>query len=174
MSLILSLFKLLFAFLWLSILYHDGVAFVITKTTVVVDHPRGFKTVCHLAGGGGFGSTNKKSTKKTKKKKKSILTSSLVETTTTEQKVKLDRFGLPVPTIDSIFPPMSPDTELIPSTTNQEDKTLQEIQMYMSQHISLNWDIFDSHGIEKTSNNNPWKLKLLHASPPGTYFPYYE
>ena len=171
---------LLFLFFVFICLLNDGVAFVVIpiKTGAILSREGG--SVCHLAAGGGFGgssstgSANKKSTKKTnkKKKKKSILTSSLMmEETTTDPKneeVKLDRFGLPLPTMDSIFPPMPPDTELIPSSANN-NMNLKEIQTYMSKHISLNWDIFDSHGIEKTSNNNhPWKLKLLHVSPPGT------
>jgi hypothetical protein len=54
---------------------------------------------------------------------------------------------------------------------NQETN-LDVIREAMSDHIPLNFDLFDDNAVEKRAvgstekNEKPWKLKLLHKSPP--------
>lgn len=143
---------------------------------------------------GGFGSKPTNSSKKTKSKKKRKFGDSdlmmppspsptLPPKQQQQQLRQLDKWGLPlVPTEDEIFPPMPPGTELIPapSTHNHtgidtEPNTttttnLQDIKTAMQNHLSLNFDAFDQHGVEinPTSSKDPMKLQLLHQSPPGT------
>ena len=82
---------------------------------------------------------------------------------------KLDKWGLPVATIDDIFPPMPPGTELI-SIENNKEYDLGEIQNCLKDHIDLDLDrTFDNNGEERISKDvsrKPMKLKLLHKSPP--------
>ena len=80
---------------------------------------------------------------------------------------KLDKWGLPMPTEEDLFPPMPPGTELIPAS--QGPTSLEEIQAATTDHIPLVLDQFDSEGMERSPSpgNPPMKLKLLHKSPPG-------
>ena len=56
------------------------------------------------------------------------------------------------------------DVELVSS---KGKTTIELVQKSMSKHISLNYDMFDDNAVEKGSvNSNPWKLNLLHQSPP--------
>lgn len=149
------------------------------------------------AGGGGFGKSTsrpgvsrqqQKKRQKTKSKNKRNNNNKglqrrrdedLASTGTVDKKEeedeegqpKLDKWGLPIPTIDDIFPPMPPGTELIPAT--KDDYTLQEIQDALRQHISLDLEKhFHQNGIEimknppSSSDRSPMKLRLLHQSPP--------
>lgn len=125
---------------------------------------------------GGFGtakggSGNVKRQKGGKSKK-----GGLVEITTPpasakkeEKKVQfLDKWGLPVPTLDDLFPPMGPDVELIPIDPNRPI-SLDDIEECMKDHMDLQLDrFFDERGIEKKVDpgRDPIKIHLLHQSPP--------
>ena len=121
--------------------------------------------------GGGFGSSSS-STKKSKKKRKRGGFSDLEPPppSKNQEKVnetpKLDRFGLPPPTEDDIFPPLPEGTELI--AASEGPTSLKEIKSAMKQHMPLAYDCFDENGVERTPSpgNLPMKLKLLHKSPP--------
>ena len=87
---------------------------------------------------------------------------------------KLDKWGLPVATIDDIFPPMPPETEITPIESNKE-YDLDEILECLKDHIDLHLDrTFDENGVEKISkvmtptneSRQPMELQLLHKSPP--------
>jgi len=129
------------------------------------------------SGGFGFGSTTKKSTvknkKKLKKKKKGRLSSDTTFDISPKKDVdaeeeKLDRFGLPIRTAENFFPPLPADTELV-GLANDEETKMSEVQQFMKKHIPLNWDVFNENGVEKEelcNGRKPWKVKLLHKSPP--------
>mmetsp|Transcript_18818 Transcript_18818/g.54213 ORF Transcript_18818/g.54213 Transcript_18818/m.54213 type:complete len:411 (-) Transcript_18818:48-1280(-) len=132
-------------------------------------------------GGGGFGGgggTSAPSQKKSaKKRKRSDMQSLLVASKKEEEKKKtsetnaepqLDRFGLPIPTEDDVFPPLPFDTEL---TVVQEDEVISmtDIRTAMKDHVQFNFDLFnDEDCVEKnpTKGASPMKLRLLHRSPP--------
>ena len=95
--------------------------------------------------------------------------------TTTSFKTKdseepvLDRFGLPVRTAENFFPPLPDDSEIIGMDVT-EKTTLSEVRLAIESHIPLNFDLFDEEGFEKNESElkrEPWKLSLLHKSPPG-------
>lgn len=133
--------------------------------------------VCAFAGGGfGSSSTKKNTTKKKDKKKRGELILEDFQQSRDERKVskeqqepELDRFGLPIRTAENFFPPLSQDVEII--GMDHQDTTLSIIREAMVKHVPLNYDLFDDNAVEKmvyrTGNNEkPWKLKLLHKSPP--------
>ena len=125
---------------------------------------------------GGFGAKNaskKKANNKRKKTKSSILSD--IEVSEASEAIssapKLDRFGLPIPTEDDIFPPLNEDVVRIP-VTNEEFKR-EQVADAIKNHIGVNLDMFDEDGNsihEETSpdgnNSNRWRLKLLHQDPP--------
>lgn len=76
----------------------------------------------------------------------------------------LDRFGLPPPTIDDIFPPLPPATELIPATKDEYSR--HELQEALNDYIQLDLHHFDDSGVEKKSTDEPMRLRLAHQSPP--------
>jgi hypothetical protein len=123
--------------------------------------------------GGGFGSSSsaKKSKKKPDNKKRKRASFAEIEQpppkVEKEDEPKLDKWGLPIPTEDDLFPPMPPGTELIPA--QQGSTLLKDIEQAMKDHITLAYNNFDEHGVElsPTPGNPPMKLKLLHTSPPG-------
>lgn len=135
--------------------------------------------------GGGFGAPNKnkKSTSRTgttkQKKKRKGFTADLLSSEVRKQQqgkkddteIQLDKWGLPPPTIEDIFPPMPPVTELIPVEPHRDYGTSQ-IQDALMNHISLDLSrVFDENGVEKTSlasthGRESMKLRLLHFSPP--------
>lgn len=133
--------------------------------------------LCAFAGGGfGSSSTKKNTTKKKDKKKRGGLILEDFQQSRDERKVsigqqepELDRFGLPIRTAENFFPPLSQDVEII--GMDHQDTTLSIIREAMVKHVPLNYDLFDDNAVEKmvyrTGNNEkPWKLKLLHKSPP--------
>eukprot|EP00548_Thalassiothrix_antarctica_P006429 CAMPEP_0194149124 /NCGR_PEP_ID=MMETSP0152-20130528/36355_1 /TAXON_ID=1049557 /ORGANISM="Thalassiothrix antarctica, Strain L6-D1" /LENGTH=311 /DNA_ID=CAMNT_0038851099 /DNA_START=395 /DNA_END=1330 /DNA_ORIENTATION=+ len=84
------------------------------------------------------------------------------DTTTPE----LDKWGLPPPTEDDIFPPLPSDTIIKPSSSEVNMKILQDA---LKDHIQLDLEKnFDDNLIERRqeSNTPKMKLKLLHESPP--------
>jgi prolyl 4-hydroxylase len=139
-------------------------------------------------GGGGFGASpktnNKKKTNKrnkrqeniagmmetipTKNKKKESLETSLTSAKTKQP--KLDKWGLPVATLEDIFPPLPASTELNPVDASKEHYTLSEIQECVKDHADLGDlnRIFDDQGLAKIPNQDgsTMRLRLLHRSPP--------
>lgn len=120
--------------------------------------------------GGGFGSSpaKKTRTKPNKRKRTGGLTDLEPPVTKkTEEAPQLDKWGLPPPTEDDIFPPMPPGTELI-SVPQTGTTSLEDIVAALTDHIPLKLDNFDSDGVEQSPSpgNPPMKLKLLHKSPP--------
>lgn len=131
--------------------------------------------------GGGFGASSKtKDKKKSKKKNKNL--SDMMEaapskkeypdksTTTLESDgPKLDKWGLPVATLEDIFPPLPESTELNPVDASK-DYTLSEIQECLKEHVNLgDLDrVFDEQGVAKIPNQDGsfMRLRLLHCSPP--------
>lgn len=81
---------------------------------------------------------------------------------------QLDKWGLPVPTQDDMFPLMPPGTELISAPTNPDKESLQLIYDSLKNHMNLNLHRFDAQGIEKDPlpGRQAMKLRLLHTSPP--------
>ena len=135
-------------------------------------------------GGGGFGASNGKSkelssTKKSRKtNSKSIGFLGEMEVSTVEKETetstspKLDRFGLPIPTDDDIFPPLSSDVPRTPVDTLEYSYNREEVADAVKNHLGVNLDAFDEHGIsthaEKRANGESirWLLKLIHKDPP--------
>lgn len=129
--------------------------------------------------GGGFGAPSKKAPKKKANKKSKSKSSILSDIQVDEapklstSTPKLDRFGLPIPTEDSIFPPLTSDVLRIPVNDRDDEFNKQKVAEAMQHHIGVNLDLFDENGQsiheEKSSDNgssNRWKLKLLHQDPP--------
>ena len=81
----------------------------------------------------------------------------------------LDKWGLPPPTEEDIFPPMPPGTELVGVDDASDGVSLQTIREALKEHIELSLDRFDEDGVEKTPRNvdHPMRIRLLHKSPPG-------
>jgi prolyl 4-hydroxylase len=120
--------------------------------------------------GGGKSPPAKGKTTKGKKKKGGLADMQPPSPMAKEQKddAKLDKWGLPVATIDDLFPPMGPDTELIPVDTSVPIP-LEEIEYCLRDHLDLQLGrFFDSGGTEMNveSDRDPMKLRLLHKSPP--------
>jgi prolyl 4-hydroxylase len=125
-----------------------------------------------LAFAGGFGGSS--STSKASKTKRGKRKGGMAEVAPAEPKQsiakpsepQLDRFGLPPPTSDEIFPRMPPETELLAAT--KENYSLQEVKDALKEHISLRLDRFDDNGIEMnvSTDREPMKLRLIHQSPP--------
>ena len=139
-------------------------------------------------GGGGFGAspktTNKKKTNKRNKRQENI--AGMMETIPTKTKKtesleksiasaetnqpKLDKWGLPVATLEDIFPPLEASTELNPVDASKDHYTLSDIQECVKDHIDLGDlnRIFDDQGLAKILNQDgsTMRLRLLHRSPP--------
>jgi len=85
---------------------------------------------------------------------------------------QLDRWGLPPPTADDIFPPRPPGTELVAATPDRR-YSLAEIGAALRDHIVLDGlgRHFDDGGVERrpaaAAGDAPkMRLILLHESPP--------
>ncbi len=135
-------------------------------------------------GGGGFGASNSNSkelssTKKARKtNSKSIGFLGEMDVSTAKKAIKsssspkLDRFGLPIPTDDDIFRPLSSDVPRTPIDTLEYCYNRKEVADAMKNHLGLNLDAFDEHGnsthVEKRADGESvrWLLKLLHKDPP--------
>lgn len=130
---------------------------------------------------GGFGSrqqikSNKNSTTKPGKCKAKRQRQGLVDVSEKKcpnkslhppQQSRLDKWGLPIATLDDIFPPLHESTELIP--VSKDSYSLHEIQESLTDHLDLNLSqFFDSDAFGKVSNEDGSvvKLRLLHKSPP--------
>lgn len=131
-------------------------------------------------GGGGFGATSKAKKNKAKKKNKNLAdmmdpgakTESSTKSISTEEtkQPKLDKWGLPVATLDDIFPPLPESIELEPIDASKDHYTLSEIQECIKKHVDLGDldQIFDDQGVAKVPNHDgsTMSLRLLHRSPP--------
>jgi prolyl 4-hydroxylase len=124
---------------------------------------------CAFAGG-GFGANSLKGTKKKKTKKRGLesLTMPSKKPEEKEKEPQLDKWGLPAPTTEDIFPLMPPGTDLRPAT--KDDYSLSEMKEFLKNHIAMQLDhFFDENGVEKRQSSSqapPMKLVLLHESPP--------
>ena len=157
-----------------AILYAD-----LTKSVIAFSPVR--DNAVAFAAGGGFGRSagnslkKGKKTKEGKKQKRGGLLSE-VETFLPPEKEnnsepKLDRWGLPIPTTDDLFPPMPPGTEIIPVNMKTEDMTLSDIRDALKDHIEpkeLENRFSEDCLLEKepVPGRPIMKLKLLHRSPP--------
>lgn len=123
---------------------------------------------------GGFGTSSSKSSrsKKSKRGKGGLQNlTPIVSNSSTESKnePQLDRFGLPVRTAENFFPPLPNDTIIIGADASRDQTTKDLVISCMKNHLQLNWDIFDEYCVERIcddSTRKPWKLNLLHNSPP--------
>jgi len=127
------------------------------------------RTSSLLYAGFGSSSTSKNKKKNKKTKKSSLLSLEKTSTKKSSEAVKeepkgplLDRFGLPIPTIDDIFPP--PTEKCIPMTpedeTNLGEADLNEI---LKDYLQVDSSLFKKNGIE---NEQEMRVRLLHKSPP--------
>jgi prolyl 4-hydroxylase len=139
--------------------------------------------------GGGFGMSKSKTpttkTRKSTKPKKGGLFDEVGKSTSmtsiTQTSPKLDRFGLPLPTEDDVFPPLSDDILRVPVDDDASIFRRDVVEHAMKQHLGVNLDAFDDCGYSIHSeqsetgdvsdggnNNEPyrWKLQLLHNDPP--------
>ena len=80
--------------------------------------------------------------------------------------IQLDKWGLPPPTENDIFPSLPLDTILIPAS--RSDHSLADIQQAVDGYIPLSLDRFDANGVEwnPLPDRLPMQLRLLHQSPP--------
>ena len=136
-----------------------------------------------LFSGGGFGaspsskkSKNKKNQGKegsNKKKKRYSALQELADTDEDSFVVKetepiLDKWGLPPPTLEDIFPPLSPEIELKPC--NSEHKYgRSDIEKALEKFIPMGLEaLFDEQGWERNApkDRHPMQVKLMHESPP--------
>jgi prolyl 4-hydroxylase len=123
---------------------------------------------------GGFGPKRNTANAKERKLKKKIKTKEIWEIDTpqlVEEKIgskKLDKWGLPIPTADDIFPPLATDTEIIPAPLNIDEDSRTLIVESLANSIKLDLSKFDENGIEKNVpvDRNSMVLRMLHTSPP--------
>ena len=124
---------------------------------------------------GGFAKKNKKSTgKKTKKSLLSEVGQPTIKPKTgnllASDEPKLDKWGLPPPTTEDIFPMMPPGTELVSTSSETSDLTLSDIRHSLRDHLELAEleNRFDEKCVEKNPlpDRPAMKLNLLHQSPP--------
>ena len=84
----------------------------------------------------------------------------------------LDKWGLPPPTEEDIFPLLPPETELI--AAQKENYSLEEILKALESRMKLPGlaKQFDNQGVEKAppAGATPVRVKLVHESPPVLVF----
>ena len=118
-----------------------------------------------IAFSGGFGASSKSPSKPKRKKRGLSEMENLSPRSSEKAETKLDKWGLPPPTEEDIFPYMHPGTELIsaPSQT-----TKQAIENALRDHVPLTLDRFDDNGAEKhpSPGRKPMTIRMLHQSPP--------
>lgn len=122
----------------------------------------------------GFGASKKSTSKKRKpKKSKSIFDEIQVDDAPAQAPLtpKLDRFGLPIPTEDDIFPPLTSDVVRVPV---QEKDGFNKVKITEANknHQGINLSLFDDNGhsiheeISNGETGSRWTLKMLHQDPP--------
>jgi len=111
---------------------------------------------------------NNNNNNKNDNKNESLHTSS----TAAPEQPKLDKWGLPIATLEDIFPPPLPGTKLDPVDSSKDHYTLSEIQECLKDHVDLGdlTRFFDDQGFAKIPNDDDggttMRLRLLHRSPP--------
>ena len=126
--------------------------------------------------GGGFGSSSKKKKKSVSKKKKNALQelSPPSSVSTSDSPPQLDKWGLPPPTTEDIFPLMPPGTELL-SVEKGQAYTLDHVEQAMQHNLPLHnlRKHFQSETLTEILNDSPsvvdrepMQLKFVHQSPP--------
>ena len=109
-----------------------------------------------------------------------LSSSSSTTTSSSSSSTSLDKWGLPPPTEEELFPRLPDGTHVLPAT--KHNYTLSEIQQALSEYVSLPalTHIFDEHScLEKQSSSPPtttdtkndrrrlpMHLQLVHVSPP--------
>jgi len=128
-------------------------------------HPR-----VRIALSAGFGASSTARKKKTKKKKKKGLVAALeggeIQSKKDSGTPQLDRFGLPPPTEESVFPALD-DSVLrapLPRLDAAFNKTL--VERAIGDHLGVNLEIFDERGLSTHRGEGTWQLNLLHCDPP--------
>ncbi|KAL7548401.1 hypothetical protein ACHAWF_011689 [Thalassiosira exigua] len=140
-----------------------------------------------FAGGGGFGAGKSAPPKKRRdgkkpKRSKSRSAGRLGELEVVSRpnrpaadasRPTLDRFGLPVPTEEDVFPPLGPEIPRVPAA-EADGGTFDgdAISDATANHLGVNLDAFDGDGRSVheestgTSAASRWSLKMLHEDPP--------
>ena len=154
-------------FVSLGFLLH--VVLIITAIPATKAAPPGVRLLHQrLAFAGGFGNTSSSKTKKPRKKKKGRFDQDILTPPSPHKEPVLDKWGLPPPTEEDIFPKLPPGTELIPA--QKENYGLAEILQALSTRMSLPGLKlhFDEQGIEKSppQDATPVQVRLVHQSPP--------
>lgn len=154
---------------------HLGVALLTHFFIHEIESRSAVLTTKTTAFAGGFGGGNKSSTtprEKTKyRKKKNGLAEvkpPISKAIDAKDETKLDKWGLPVASVDELFPPLGPDVELL-SVDPTGATTLSDITNYLGDYIDLRLERhFNSECIQKDADNEsfPMKLRMLHKSPP--------
>lgn len=86
-------------------------------------------------------------------------------------KPRLDRFGLPLPTEESVFPPLSIDVVRVPINDRGGRNPFNRsyVEEMTIRHLGVNLDAFDDvgHSIHKEQGGRShWSLKMMHWDPP--------
>jgi prolyl 4-hydroxylase len=122
-----------------------------------------------LAFAGGFGQTKgTQGRNKGDKRKSKGLSEVERPVKKADEGPKLDKWGLPLPTEEDLFPPMPPGTVLIPAPENGSDVTRAVIEDAIKEHIPLDLKKFgeDKVELDPPPGKPPMKLNLLHLDPP--------
>jgi len=135
-----------------------------------------------FGGGGGFGVSKTRNNKKVNKKiKKRGNLAGMEKTTTKKQQEQfhspsktkgpeLDKWGLPIATLEDIFPPLAESTEVHPIESSKDRYSLSEIQECIKSHVDLGDlnSVFDDRGVAVSPNQDgsTMRIRLLHRSPP--------
>ena len=141
-------------------------------------------SIRHIAAfAGGFGSNSSPATKKSGREKrkrkglsefevvlptKTVLPDSTntdtVTCSTGSTAPKLDKWGLPVPTEDDVFPALPAGTELVSATANPDQVSqsllLQTIQDSLKNHLKLDLHRFGPEGIEINPSHGRETMQL--------------
>jgi prolyl 4-hydroxylase len=134
--------------------------------------PRNQRCYKMTAFAGGFGNdTSKRAAKQNKnsrRPKRGLSDLAPPVASTESMSVQLDKWGLPPPTAEDIFPALPPGTELIPARKSSTEHTLTEIRKALKDHFPLTLDRFDDNGVETSTldGREPMRLRMLHQSPP--------
>ena len=115
----------------------------------------------------GFVTPEVQSTQKKKRKNKKLGDLDNVFSSTAAQDAGplLDRFGLPIPTEDDLFPPLPVGTEILSASARDgEHPTQQELDEILAKHLRIDLIALDKMSAKAS---NPMKMRILHRSPPG-------
>lgn len=89
--------------------------------------------------------------------------------TTDDGQRKLDKWGLPVATLEDLFPPLSSEVELLPVESCEDTILLSDIQHCLRDHVDLQLSQFfdeDCRCKIPNSDGSTTRIRLLHRSPP--------